>query len=261
MTDDQEKFVDRINKLLRKAESTTPEEAELLFAKAAELMAKYQIEEAMLKAREPKARGSVQREKFYSVSIWRFPIAEMKWRIAMAMGLKVIKLESNIWREVNDKLYKENEQYEMFGFPEDLEHFKMIVTSLEVQMLRAELAWWQKNEQHYKHEKKSAQHNVRRGFMFAFAQGAAAKYQEVGRKAQKEAEAEHGSDSVALVLRDKSLEISDVFSKAYPSTRRVADKKNRGDAWAQSSGYEAGQRADVGQTGLAGDREKGQIGR
>lgn len=255
---DQETYVDKINKLLRKAESTTPEEAELLFAKAAELMAKYQIDEAMLKAREPKTRGTVQREKFYSISIWRFPIADLKWRIAVAMGLKAIKLTSDIWREVDGKVYKQNEQYEMFGFPEDLAHFKMIITSLEVQMLRAELAWWGQNEYLYKGMKKSQQHTARRGFMFAFAQGAAAKYAEVGRKAKQEAVAEHGT-GVELVLRDKSLEIADAYHKAYPETRKVNDKKSRGDAWAQTKGYEAGRRADVGQTGLSGEGQKKEL--
>lgn len=249
---EKESYVDKINKLLRKAESTTPQEAELLFAKAAELMAKYAIDEAMLKAREPQTRGTVQRETFISVSIWRYPIAEMKWRIGMAMGLKVIKLGTPSWVEVNGRVYKENEQYEMFGFPEDLEHFRMIITSLEVQMFRAELAWWKENEYLYKGQSKSKQHQARRGFMFAFGQGAATKYSEVGRKAQKEAEREHGADSVALVLRDKSLEIQDAFRKAYPVTRKAADRKSRGDSWAQGAGYEAGRNADVGQTGLGG---------
>jgi hypothetical protein len=256
VTTPQEKYVDKINGLLRKAESTTPEEAELLYAKAAELMAKYQIDEAMLMAKEHKARGTVQSEKFVSVSIWRFPINELKWRVAMAMGLKVIQLQKDIWREVNGKTYKENEVLDIFGFNEDIEMFKMLITSLEIQMMRAENTWWQEHAHLYTNISKSKQHNTRRGFMFAFAQGAASKYTEVGRKAQKQAEAEHGSESVALVLRDKSLEIADAFKSAYPHTKSTSDRKSRGDAYAQSAGYVAGQNADVGQSGVGSGSAK-----
>jgi hypothetical protein len=253
MSDD--KKINVINGLLRKAESTTPEEAELLFAKAAELMAKYQIDEAMLRAQQPQARGTVQREKFVTVSIWRYPVAEMKWRVATAMGLKVIKLHSNEWVEVDGKLYKETERHEMFGFQEDLDHFKMIIQSLEIQMLRAELAWWSQHSDAYRSQTKSAQHKARRGFMFGFAGGAAEKYAEVGRKAKAEAEKEHGTSGVELVLRDKSLAIQDAFHEAYPSTRSVADRKSRGDVFANSKGREAGRNADVGTAGVGGSRK------
>jgi hypothetical protein len=256
VTTHQEKWTDKINALLRKAESTTPEEAEMLFEKAAELMAKYQITETMLHASKPEARGQVLQEKFVSVSIWRFPINELKWRIAMAMGLKVIQLEKNVWREVGGKTYKENEHLGVFGFKPDLDLYKVLITSLEIQMMRAENAWWMENEHLYRSESKSKQHKHRRGFMFAFAHGAASKYTEVGKKAQKEAEEEYGDTSVALVLRDKSLEIQDAFSAAYPQTRSVKDKKDRGDAYARSAGFAAGQQADVGQTAAGRGSQK-----
>jgi len=256
VTTHQEKWTETIGKLLRKAESTTPEEAELLFAKAAELMAKYQITEAMLHAAKPEARGTVQREIFTSVSIWRYPINELKWRLAIAMGLKVILLEKNVWQEVGGKTYKENERIEVFGFKQDLDLFKLLITSLEIQMMRAENTWWIDHSDLYSRETKSRQHNVRRGFMFAFAQGAAVKYAEVGKKAQEEAEQEYEGTSVALVLRDRSLEIQDAFKAAYPVTSKSKDKKNRGDAYAQSAGYVAGKNADIGQTGVSGAGRK-----
>ena len=251
----QEKYAEKINALLRKAESTTPEEAELLFAKAAELMAKYQIDEAMLHAKQPEARGTVQRERFVSISIWRFPINELKWRIAMAMGLKVIQLQKDIWREVGGKTYKQNEHLEVFGFKGDLDLYKVLITSLEIQMMRAENTWWQEHSHLYSRESHSAQHRVRRGFMFAFSKGAQAKYTELNKKAEKAAEAEHGT-SVALVLRDKSLEIQDAFKSAYPHTSTVKDRMGRGDAYAQSAGYVAGQNADVGQSGVTKGAQK-----
>ena len=202
----------------------------------------------------PKAsRGEVLRKEFVSVSIWRFPIAEMKWRLAQAMGLQVIKLSFGGWREVNGKVYKETEVYEMFGFREDLESFEILVTSLELQMMRAENAWWQEHSRLYAHETKAGQHKARRGFMFGFASGAAAKYAEVNRKATADASK---TDGVALVLRDKSLAIRDAFKDAYPSTRSVADRKSRGDAFAGSKGREAGRNADVGGTSVGGGSRK-----
>jgi hypothetical protein len=257
---DQEKYAEKIAALLRKAESTTPEEAELLFEKAAELMEKYKISEAMLNAAKPEVRGTVQRQRYVTVNIWRFPVAEMKWRIAKAMGLQVIKLRGDdFFKEVNGRKYKQYEEYEMFGFESDLRHFEMIITSLEVQMLRAELAWWEEHKSLYAHESKAAQHKYRRGFMFGFAQGAAAKYAEVGRKAKQEAIAADTSGSTELVLRDKSLEIADAFKKAYPLTISVRDRMSRGDMFAHGSGDAAGRKADIGNNVGSGNAK--QLGR
>lgn len=251
-----ESMIDKINKLLRKAESCEPAEAELFFAKASELMAKYQIDEAMLEASKPQARGGVVHEEFVSVSIWRFPISELKWRTAMAMNLKVIQKWSE-WREVGGKLYKQTEIHDVFGFQSDLDHFKLIITSLEIQMMRAENTWWDQNATHYSHESPSAQHRARRGFMFAFAQGAAAKVTEAGKKARQTADEQYGGESVALVLRDKSLEIADAFKAAYPLTKKSKDRKGRGDGWAQAEGYKAGRNADIGQSGVEKGSTKG----
>src|SRR5688572_5573226 len=49
MTEDT--IIDKITKLLAKAESTTPEEAEALTAKATELMMRWSIDEAVIEAR------------------------------------------------------------------------------------------------------------------------------------------------------------------------------------------------------------------
>ena len=90
----EKNYADMINKLLRKAESTTPEEAEALFAKAQELMVKYAIDEAMLNAAKGKQRekDDIIAFEMVSVSMYRYAIGEMKWRVAQANGARVIKL-------------------------------------------------------------------------------------------------------------------------------------------------------------------------
>jgi hypothetical protein len=60
---------------------------------------------------------------------------------------------------------------------------------------------------------------------------------------------------VALVLRDKGQLVQGEFTRLYPHTRSVTDRKNHGDAFARQHGYVAGQNADVGQPSLGGNRK------
>lgn len=247
----QETMADKIAKLLLKAESTTPEEAEELYQKAQELMAKYAIDEAMLEA----ARGIGNREnpiiaeEFVNIGIYRFPLSRLTFFVMKANGLECIQLSDPGWREVDGKVYKETEVLVGVGYQNDVERVKLLRTSLMLQAMRAEAAWWKKNKDLYESEKKFKQHRARRGFLFAFADGAYQKLHDAYAKGKKDAEEEHGSESVALVLRDKSLAVKNKFEMMFPDIRKVKDRKDKGDAWARANGYEAGQKADVGTGG------------
>src|SRR5437868_13324419 len=102
----QDKWADKIAALLRKAESTTPEEAELLMAKAQELMAKYAIDEAMLNA----ARGVKDRkadpimwDEFVTVGIYRHALYMIDYYVLLVFGCKPIELSGSPWRTVDGK--------------------------------------------------------------------------------------------------------------------------------------------------------------
>jgi hypothetical protein len=136
-----------------------------------------------------------------------------------------------------------------------MENAKMLNASLEIQMMRAETIWWKEHQQLYSHLSHSQQHQARRGFMFAFADAAALKMKEATARGKASAEEQHGRESVALVLRDKSLDVKAEFDRMFPQTRKVKDRKNHGDMFARAAGNEAGRNADVGQAGLGNDRK------
>jgi hypothetical protein len=250
----QEKYADKIAKLLAKAESTkSPEEAEMLFAKAQELMSQYAIDEAMLAA----ARGThgddkIVEEEFVMIGIYRFAIADMTWRVLTTNGLKVVKLSGKNWREVDGRVFKETVVYKVVGYKSDLDRARALQTSLLVQAIGAENSWWKKHKHLYS---KEDAHYARRQFLFSFGHGVHEKLKEAQARGQAAAEAEHGSNSVALVLRDKSLAVQDEFNRRYPHLRKVNSSLRAGDAFAAEKGKAAGRKADVGGTKLGGSRK------
>lgn len=253
----QETYADKISKLLRKAESTTPEEAELLFAKAQELMAKYAIDEAMLNAAKgtDREREPIVSEEFVIVGLYRAALLKLSWYVMLNNGLRGIQLSDPGWRKVGDKVYKETMVLVGVGYQSDISNAKQLATSLEIQALRAESQWWRENSNLYASDGRSAR-LIRRGFIMAFAEGANVKMREATARGKAAAEEEHGRTGVELVLRDKSLAVKDEFDKLFPSVRSVKSRRDQGDEFARKNGFAAGQRADVGQPGLRNSRKQ-----
>jgi hypothetical protein len=257
----QESYAEKIAKLLAKAESTTPEEAEALVSKAQELMAKYAIDEAMIAA----ARGlsgsksnPIVSEEFVSVGIYRFPLERLTFYVLRTNGIQVIKLSQPGWRTVDGKVFKEADVLVGVGYKADIDRARVLATSLMLQAIRAENTWWKEHQPLYRGAKRGG-HFARRGFLFAFADGVYKKLTEATARGRKAAEEEHGGDSVALVLRDKSLAVKDAFEEMFPETRKSKDRKDKGDMFARAHGFESGQRADVGQPGMSGSGSRKRI--
>ena len=253
----QEKWADKISALLRKAESTTPEEAEMLMAKAQELMAKYAIDEAMLRAsRGDKHADPIEWDEFVTVGIYRHALYMIDYHVLLVFGCKPIEISGSPWKTIDGKVYKQTRVLRAVGLKSDLEMARMMATSLKLQCMRAESVWWKENEHLYRGMTSSKQHLARRGFMFAWDQAAHNKLIEANRKARQTADAEHGGESVALVLRDKSLMVADEFARMYPKTRTSRSRLNAGDAYAREHGRAAGARADIGTPTMGGSSRR-----
>src|SRR5262249_34119618 len=119
-----DKLLDRVRKLFAKAEdeSCTPPEAEALTAKAAELMAKYGIDRALLAAARPEtdAPGSAM------VDIdnpWGRVKAHLLCGLAAAMRCQCIMLSSRSGLRVH-----------VFGYASDIERADLLYTSVLIQM-------------------------------------------------------------------------------------------------------------------------------
>ena len=121
-------LLDRVRKLLAKAEDEgcTPHEAEALTAKAAELMARYGIDRALLGALRPETDRPSDRV-FDLDNPWADVKAHLLAGLATALRCQCI-LQNR--REPGSRVH-------VFGYLSDLERADILFTSLLVQMARA----------------------------------------------------------------------------------------------------------------------------
>jgi len=256
---DQTRYADKIAALLRKAESTPhPEEAESFFTKAAELMAKYRIDEAMLAQREGrKADDQYAEEEFVTIGIYRHALYWLDCYCLWAAGCELYEISRPGPRTLDGKEYKQTRVIVGAGFKSDLDSARMLATSLKLQAMRAETSWWDANEYRYEWDTKGNQHAARRGFMLAYAQGAWTIMKKANKEAEQAAQDEQGEGtSVALVLANKSDIVKHEFQKRHSDLREGrASRMNDGGYEARAAGYAEGKKADVG-TGKVGSGRK-----
>jgi len=227
----QTDLLDRVRKLLAKAEDDgcTPEEAEALTAKAAELMARYGIDRALLGALRPETDRPANRV-FDLDNPWAAVKAQLLAGLATALRCQCILLTR---REPGSRVH-------VFGYLSDLERADILFTSLLVQMARAlalqpvpardgTKAW-------------------RRSWMLGFSSAVVARVRAAEEAAVASASASSGQaagggPSAALVLADRAVTVRRQAEQAYPRTRKTRVTFT-GNGYAD--GYREGQRADIG---------------
>jgi hypothetical protein len=227
----QTDLLDRVRKLLAKAEDEgcTPEEAEALTAKAAELMARYGIDRALLGALRPETDRPADR-KFRFEAPWADVKAHLLAALATALRCQCVQTQT-----------EEGPRLHVFGYSSDLERAEILFTSLLVQMARA-LA--KQAVPAYGNSAKA----WRRSWMLGYCAAVVARV----RAAEEEAVAAAGADaeaaadvgaSAAVVLADRSLTVRLQVSAAYP---RLKKKRVTYSGSGYGDGYREGQKADIG---------------
>ena len=229
----QTDLLDRVRKLLAKAEDEgcTPAEAEALTAKAAELMARYGIDRALLGALRPET-DSVGDRVFELDNPWAAVKAHLLAGLAAALRCQCILLNR---REPGSRVH-------VFGFLSDLERADILFTSLLVQMARALAA---QRIPGYGGGAKA----WRRSWMLGYASAVVARVRAaeeaavVASAASAEDTAASGGASAEIVLADRALTVRLQAEQAYPRTRRTRVTYT-GSGYAD--GYREGQKADIG---------------
>ena len=232
--------LDRVRKLLAKAEAegVTPPEAELLTAKAAELMARYGIDRARLGALHPETDRPASR----IIDIdnpWAQVRAHLLAGIAGAMNCQCVLLSTS----------RPGARIHLFGYESDLQRADVMYTSLLLQMASA------LRQERVPQGARSVR-AWRRSFLLGYVTAVITRVKAAEDRAKTVAATEDsgtGGPSTALVLADRSLVVRRSLQAAYPVTRRTRiTYSGRG----YSSGHDAGQRANIGGTGLgrAGQR-------
>jgi hypothetical protein len=224
-----EKLLDRVRKLLAKAEAegVTPPEAQALTAKAAELMARYGIDRALLAAVRPETDAAGSRMVDLD-NPWKRVKAHLLCGLGAAMRCQCILLTTRTGLRVH-----------IFGYDSDIERTDVLYTSVLVQMSHG-LATAVVPD-------RASPRAWRRSWLLGFGAAVIGRVKAAEHAAQ--ARAEHAppqaqtGKSTALVLADRSLVIRAAVQREYPVTR-AARTTYSGTGY--GAGYEKGQRADLG---------------
>jgi hypothetical protein len=240
-------LLDRVRKLLAKAEDEgcSPAEAEALTAKAAELMARYGIDRALLGALRPETDRPADRV-FTLGNPWGDVKRHLLAGLATALRCQCVQVRS-----------AEGTRLHVFGYTSDLERADILFTSLLVQMARA-LA--KQAVPGYGGEARAWRRSWMLGYCAAVVARVRAAEEAAVASAAADAAGPEGAgagQSAALVLADRSLVVRRQVATAYPRLRKTRVTYS-GDGY--GDGYREGQKADIGGPKLR-SRAAGALGR
>jgi hypothetical protein len=214
--------LDKVRKLLAKAESTDSDaERDALNARAAELIAKYGIDEAMASAGRPSGDDMALKE--YEIrGDYADEIARLLVGLAIALGAQGILTY---------------EGATVVGYLADIERLEVLYTSLSLQM-------------HSGAVRVDGTVSVRRGWMTGF------KDVVVQRVRDAEARARHDAggkgSSTDLVLASREVAVRNAFREEFPS---VGFSRPRVNLAQYGSGAAAGRRASIGGSSVGRSRQ------
>ncbi len=235
-----ERLLDRVRKLLAKAEAegVTVAEAQALTAKAAELMAKYGIDRALLAARRPETDKPASRiVQLYNP--WARVQAHLLCGLAAAMRCQCILLPSPAGQRVH-----------VFGYASDIERADVLYTSVLVQMWHGLVAADVPDAT--RAGGTGSARAWRRSWLLGFAAAVIARVRAAERDAEQSVTAPRGrTGHAALVLADRAVVIRQQVAHAYPHTR-AARVTYSGSGY--GAGYAQGKRADIGSGRVGGSR-------
>ena len=222
-------LLDRVRKLLAKAEAAgvTQAEAQALTAKAAELMAKYGIDRALLAARRPETDRPADRVIDIG-NPWARVQAHLLCGLAAALRCQCVILPRT----------GPGSRIHLFGFASDIERADVLYTSVLIQMWQglavARPPAWAQSPRAW-----------RRSWLLGFATAVVARVRaaEQGAAAQAAHEPAGPGPSAALVLADRAAIVERTLRHAYPTTR-TSRVTYSGAGY--GTGYAQGQRADIG---------------
>lgn len=225
--------LDRVRKLLAKAEAdgVTAAEAEALTAKAAELMARYGIDRALLAATQPETDQPADR----IVTIpnpWAAVHGHLLCGIASAMRCHCILPGTSTGQRVH-----------IFGYASDIERAEILYTSLLIQMqhalAQATVPEWTRSIRAW-----------RRSWLLGYCTAVIARVRSAEQKAADQAaenEPTGTTQTAALVLASREQVIAGRARATYPVTRK---SRTTYTGTGYRDGYTQGTRADIGTTRL-----------
>ena len=228
----------KIAALLTKAESASPEEAEAFTEQAMRLMAKFNIDQSLLDMRRAAAGGkpeSIIKYTFRFKGTYHRALLYTFEGVAKALGL-----------QASFSRYSNESTLHIYGFESDVAQAKLLITSLQLQLVVALDSWW-KTYAYKSWLSAMEKFKARRTFMFGFGEGVESRIYASRKLAT--AEAESTTPGAGLMLRDRASQLEQYYKSL--GVRAVKVKQEMTDADAYLNGYESGERADTGEKKLS----------
>lgn len=204
---DQNDRLRKVRALLAKAEETTfPDEAEAYLTKASTLIAKWELDEAMVWAQTPDAERSTPIATVIEIAApYALHKSVLLGAVAQANGCKTIRTETSPKRH----------KLAVIGFEHDVAITELLFSSLLVQMTRSMLA--DESRQH----SAAATAQWRRSFIMAFSNRVGKRLQETRRSTGEEHDrnAHDSQPSAALVRIDRAARVDEEVSQKFPRLR------------------------------------------
>ena len=244
---DQERALRRIRGLLDKAGSTGfGPEADALYDKAAELMAKHRIDAALLEAGRAPADRSPVVERPVDLGSGQYVRARLQLihHVAQNHGCRLLTHTTRNGRVAT-----------VIGVDDDCARVELLYTSLLLQATRlAGTAWAELAEPGGKAQRPrrsgGSQVPWKREFMFGFAARVGERLAELSTLATAGAAGDGatagGGPSVALVLAGRTERVDDWVARAYPRVRSLAPATGFTGHGGLAAGRSSADRADLG---------------
>lgn len=239
MTEDQESRLEKIVKLLRKAESTTPAEAEALTEKAQQLMARWAIDEAMLQSAQGNAKQeSIVEHEVDLKGVYKQAHLTLGNYVGRASGVRVWFTDKGNYLVLH-----------FAGWESDVRRADMLFASLLIQAASA-----QKKFVVPSYLSAMGKFKERRDFLMGFATAVYARLEAANKYAKTEAKQEQADSGAGmeLVLVDRKQRVDNWVDEKYGSFRSSRSRMSGGSGRGYGAGSVAGSTANVGNPGVSG---------
>ncbi|KQQ66890.1 DUF2786 domain-containing protein [Microbacterium sp. Leaf320] len=206
--------LDLIAKLLAKAESTTPEEAEALTEHAERLIVKYGIEQAQIDERRGRlgqTREQIVTEQVLFRGVYAKDLREIGIGVARALG--VVRPLLAEYPPIAGLL--------LVGHASDVTQVQTLTASLQVQAMVAMRSWWLEHRDLYTGHRDGVKRRARSGFIRGFAVGAMNRIEQSRRAAVEESGT--GTELVLSSRRSRVDAAVDEMATKHSRRRRGAD--------------------------------------
>ncbi|WP_438470740.1 DUF2786 domain-containing protein [Streptomyces asiaticus] len=245
MSDD--KNLGRIKALLAKAEdpAASPEEAEAYFGRAADLMAKYGIEKAMLAETNSETDEITSRD--FDIKGKYIPDrSTLLFSITHALGAQNV-----YWRLTEAATGKHYRKVKVYAHESTLERIEMLFTTLQLQAFNS--------LKRVRSREGESTVSYRKSWLAGFSSAVRVRLAQAEESALREASQDAAGSSIEpssteLVLVKREEAIEQFFKRQHPKVKTAPRRRLTGSGW--RDGKEAGERADLGDRHLGGRNHK-----